>query len=247
MIEKEKIFNTTRVKLFLDDIDKNLSDKLIVYMIGGGAMCLRNLKDTTFDIDLIVLSKKEFDLLYFALKSAGYDVVDQELFKEAVYKNAVVVFQKGPSRIDVFIKNIVGMLDFSKRMVARAEVFEKKDNLKICLASNTDILLLKSLSDREKDLDDIESLLRENIDWQAIFKECDLQKREGVRWIFFVYEQLCRLENAMNVQIEWKNRVFNKCKELWKERPSDFMSDIENLEKHIPKQYLKDVGVEKNA
>jgi len=245
MNQKEKIFNTTSVKAFLDDIDKHLKEKLTMYMIGGGTMCLRSLKDATFDIDLIVLSKKDFKLLHDALKSAGYDVVDQELMKEAVYKNAIVVFQKGPSRIDIFIKNIVGMLDFSEEMIERAEVFEEKDKLKICLASNTDILLLKSLSDRVKDLTDIERLLIENIDWQAIFKECDLQKREGVRWIFFVYEQLCRLENVRNIQVEGKNRVFNKCKDIWKERPNNFMSDIENLEKHIPEQYLKDVGKSK--
>jgi len=245
MAEKEKIFELEGIKKFLEEINEKLEDKLSIYLIGGGAMCLKNLKDATFDIDIIVLTKEDFKLLNKALLQGGYKVVDQELFKEAVYKNAIIVFQRGPSKIDVFIKNIVGMLDFSESMVKRAELNEKKNNLSVYLASNTDILLLKSLSDRQKDFPDIERLVREGVDWQIIINECDLQKREGVTWIFFVYEQLCRVENDRNITIEAKDLIFNKCKEYWKQRPSDFMIDIENLEKHIPKPYLKDVNKDK--
>ncbi len=241
MKEEKKIFNFDSIKEFLEKLDKQLEDELSIFMIGGGAMCLKALKDSTFDIDLIVLSKKEFDILYKALLKLGYDIVDKELFKEAVYKNAVVVLKKGDSRIDIFIKNIVGMLDFSPRMVKRAQLYEKKEKLTADLASNTDILLLKCLSDRVKDIPDIERLLREGTDWQIIFKECDLQKREGVTWIFFVYEQLCRVENALKIKIEGKERVFNKCKEYWNQKPNSFMIDIKDLEKHIPKKYQSEI------
>lgn len=236
-----KIFNIDLIKKYLGNLDEKLKGKISLYMIGGGAMCLKNLKDATFDIDLIVMSKKDFYILHKAMLKLGYDIADQELFKEAVYKNAIVVFQKGASRIDIFIKNIVSMMDFSERMVRRAELYEEKKSLKVYLASNTDILLLKSLSDREKDFPDIERLIREGVDWQSIVKECDLQNKEGVKWIFFVYEQLCRVENSRGIEIEAKRIIFEKCKEIWKEMPRDFMIDIENLEKHIPKQFLKDI------
>ena len=240
-MEKEKIFSIDSIKGFLNNLDKNLKEKLSIFMIGGGAMCLKNLKDATFDIDLIVMSKKDFNILHKAMLQLGFDVVDQKLFKEAIYKNAIIVFQKGHSRIDIFIKNIVSMMDFSDRMVDRAQPYEEKNNLKVYLASNTDILLLKSLSDREKDFPDIERLIREDIDWKSIVKECDLQNREGVKWIFFVYEQLCRVENDRGIEIEGKRLIFDKCKDHWSQRPTAFMRDIENLEKHIPKQYLKDI------
>ncbi len=238
---KGKIFNVESIEKFLNNLDNNLNGKLNLYMIGGGAMCLKNLKDATFDIDLIVMSKKDFNILHKAMLKLGFDVVDQELFKEPIYKNAIIVFQKGPSRIDIFIKNIVSMMDFSDRMINRAEQYMDKTNLKVYLASNTDILLLKSLSDREKDFPDIERLIREDIDWKAIVKECDQQNREGVKWIFFVFEQLCRVENDRGIEIVDKKLIFGKCKEYWSQKPTGFMADIENMEKHIPAQYLKDI------
>lgn len=244
-MEKEKIFNVDLIKEFLNNLDRNLKEKLNIYMIGGGAMCLKNLKDATFDIDLIVMSKKDFNILYKSMLKLGFDVVDQKLFKEAIYKNAIIVLQKGHSRIDIFIKNIVSMMDFSERMVERAELYDEKASLKVYLASNTDILLLKSLSDREKDFPDIERLIRGDIDWKSIVRECDLQSREGVKWIFFVFEQLCRVENDRGIEIEGKNLIFDKCKDHWNQRPTDFMRDIENLEKHIPKQYLRYLNYKK--
>lgn len=240
-MKKEKMFYIESIESFLNDLDENLEGRLKIFMIGGGAMCLKNLKDATFDIDLIVMSRKDFNLLHKAMLKLGYDVADKELFKEAIYKNAIIVFQKGPSRVDIFIKNIVSMMDFSEHMTKRVQLYEEKKNLTIYLASNTDIMLLKSLSDRDKDFPDIERLIREGVDWTAIIKECDLQGREGVKWIFFVYEQLCRVENHRGIKIEGKKRIFEKCKEYWDQRPSDFMIDIDNLEKHIPDPQRKDV------
>lgn len=241
MIEKEKIFDMDSIKSFLNDLDKKLEDKVKIFMIGGGAMCLKNLKDATFDIGLIVMSKKDYWLLHKAMLKLGYDVADKELFKEAIYKNAIIVFQKGQSKIDIFIKNIVSMMDFSKRMIERSHLYQEKSNLAVYLASNTDIMLLKSLSDREKDFPDIERLIKEGVDWVDVIEECDLQSREGVTWIFFVYEQICRVENDREILIEGKSKLFDKCKEHWNQRPSDFMIDIDNLEKHIPNPQRKDI------
>ena len=130
------------------------------------------------------------------------------------------------------------MMDFSESMIKRAELYAKKKLLTVYLSSNTDIFLLKSLSDREKDFADIERLLQEEIRLQDIFIECDRQNRKGVKWIFFVYEQLCRVENALHIQIEIKDRVFAKCRQYWGQRPKDFMVDID---RHVPARYVPDV------
>ena len=129
------------------------------------------------------------------------------------------------------------MMDFSERMIERAELYAQNGLLSVYLTSNTDIFLLKSLSDREKDFADIERLLQEEIRLKDIFIECDQQNREGVKWIFFVYEQLCRVENALQIQIEIKGKVFAKCRQYWKHRPGDFMIDIDYIDRHIPTSY----------
>ena len=42
-MEKEKTFIIDSIKEFLNNLDSNLGGKLSIYMIGGGAMCLKNL------------------------------------------------------------------------------------------------------------------------------------------------------------------------------------------------------------
>jgi hypothetical protein len=238
-MNKKKIFETNAINRFLNKLEPE--KKLKVYMIGGGAMCLKKLKNATFDIDLIVKNKKDFQILKKAITKLDYEIADKELMEEVFYQNAVIVFYKDDSRIDIFIRKIAGMLDFSERMENRSETYQKKGNLEVKLASNTDIFLLKSLSDRPKDIPDVERLLREGINWQAVFEECNEQSREGVRWVFFVYEQLCRVENSLNIDIEGKQKVLKKCLEFWEKKPDDFMIDIKNKDKHIPEEYLEDI------
>ena len=115
--------NRTHVEEFLENLSRHIEQDMTIFLIGGCALCLKNLKDATVDMDIVVLSRKDFSILSKGISKMGYAPADKELLKEAVYKNAVVVFEKGAGRIDLFIKSIVGMLDFSDRMVKRAETF----------------------------------------------------------------------------------------------------------------------------
>ncbi len=226
---------------FLEYLDKSISKKLTVFLIGGGAMSLKNLKESTIDIDIVVNSRKDFNVLKHGLLKIGFKI-DKEIHEIRAYHNAVMVFLKDSSRIDIFIKTICGMLDFTQAMEERADLFKHFEKLTVKLASNEDILLLKSLSDREKDLPDCRALIETGLKWNIILKECIKQHRKDTKWVFWLYEQLCRVENKYDITIPAKLRVLKVCEKNWKFKPQDFMHDIDNIDKHISdKRLLKDI------
>jgi len=223
------------ISTFLEELDKSISEKIEIFLIGGGAMALKDLKPATVDIDLVINTKHEFEALKSGLLKLGFKI-DEELHDIDVYKQAVMVFLKGASRIDVFIKSIVGMLDFTKAMEERSTSYKQYTNLGVKLSSNEDIFLLKSLSDREKDLPDNRLLIGTGLNWSVIIKECVEQHRKDTKWVFWLFEQICRIENRYDLIVAAKTRIFKVCQDNWDKRPSDFMLEFnhELIRKHIP-------------
>jgi len=224
----------------LKRIDKKLSEEVIIYLLGGGAMALRGIKDSTIDLDFVVIKKRNYVALKKAIEKIGYKL-DETSYDSRIYKNAVILFNKGSSRIDIFVKSIVGMLDFTKEMEKRAEILEEFDKLRIKLASNEDIFLLKSLSDRDKDIIDCRTLLLTGLKSDIIVKERITQHREDIKWIFWLYEMICRLQNRYShLRIRFKTKVWQECRKNWKYKPKNFMKDIGKLETHIKEKKFRD-------
>ena len=128
-------------------------------------------------------------------------------------------------------------------IVTLATLYKEYSNLTIKLSSNEDVFLLKSLSDREKDLPDNRMLIDTGLDWNVILKECVEQHRQDTKWIFWLFEQICRIENKYDVAIAAKPKIFNVCRNNWNKRPSDFMTEFgdEIIKKHIPMPKQRDI------
>jgi len=233
------ILDKDSIHEFLAELGMKLKKELTIFMIGGGAMCLKDLKASTVDIDLIVNTARDYGLLSDALSLMDYKV-DKKLLKERIYDNAVIVFLKGSSRIDIFIKSVVGMLDFSKAMQKHTLSYKEYRNLEVKLASNEDIFLLKSIPGREKDLPDCKILLDQGLNWNIISNECIKQHREETKWVFWLYEQLCRVENRFEIETEEKSKIWGICKKNWKYKPEGFMEDIAKIEEHIKEKKFRD-------
>ena len=100
MFKKESIIQ------LLEKIGSTLSVKVRVYMIGGGALSLKGLKEATKDIDLVLSDRKALYPIKKCFEKIGYKI-DKGLFKEQVYKDAVFVFfDKSDSRIDIIVEMI---------------------------------------------------------------------------------------------------------------------------------------------
>src|SRR3989338_4456609 len=239
MFDKEAVIG------LLERIGKALPSKIKAYMIGGEALSLRNLKAATRDVDFVVPARKDILLLKGALEKMGYQV-DKGLFEEQFYKDAVFVFlDKSGSRIDILTDLVCGMLRLSPAMQKRAERFGIFGNFEMFLVANEDILLFKALTDRPGDLPDIRALMEAQIiDWEGVIAECVSQHKKETRWIFWFYEQLCRLEDAESIPVPAKGRVFEICVDNCDKKPSDWMQEFspEQLKRHVPARYLSQIG-----
>lgn len=65
---------------YLESAFESIGDQLerpqTVYLIGGGSLALRGLKESTKDIDVVVDSSEAHASLFSALSGTGYDEVD---------------------------------------------------------------------------------------------------------------------------------------------------------------------------
>ncbi|ATW89585.1 hypothetical protein halTADL_2878 [Halohasta litchfieldiae] len=68
-------FDSEYIEAELERIGTQIETPLTVYLIGGGAMTFRDLKNTTKDIDLIVTGGGDLQQLQIALLENGYKIV----------------------------------------------------------------------------------------------------------------------------------------------------------------------------
>ena len=70
-------FDAAYIETELEELGVTLSTDVTAFLIGGGAMAFRGLKDTTKDIDLVATTETEFDRLLAGLDDQGYEEVSE--------------------------------------------------------------------------------------------------------------------------------------------------------------------------
>ena len=189
-------------------------------------MSFRGLKDETKDIDMIALNQSDLDTVSRTLIEAGYH---QDTDLEEFYLSAIIVFTKGDGRIDLFLREVCKRLVLSDDMVKRAALHKRYGKLSVYLASNEDIFLFKSITDREKDIEDCIMLLNRALDKKIIIDEMESQK--NAHWCFFVFEKLCLIEDA-GLSVPFKDDVKKICFSKKQHLPKDFMMEVKDKKKH---------------
>src|SRR3989344_678263 len=165
-------------QLFVD-IGIKLPKKIEVYAIGGTAMMFLGLKKATLDIDLVFSNYKDRQIFINTAKSLGIEEMDSRV----VYgkkNNTPEVMKLRDFRIDLFLFKII-TTDFSEAMQKRADrVHVFGGNLVVKIADVHDLIIMKSVTLREKDEDDIESAIKNSkIDWNIVIEEAQNQLKLG--------------------------------------------------------------------
>lgn len=231
------MFTKHQLEELLVTIGAKVRKAVRVYMIGGCALSFKKIKDRTKDIDFIVTSQEDFDVIDAAIKESGFQSMTER--ESEFYLTALAVFMKEDSRIDVFLKQVGKMLFLTESMTQRAKKYGTYGRLEVYLASNEDIFLFKIMTSRPGDIQDCDRILKEGMSFDTLYREMvEQSKEEGKRWFFWVYENICALEDYNNILIPIKGKVFALVKKHWNERPKDFMSDIADKSKHIPEKRL---------
>jgi len=110
--------------------------------------------------------------------------------------NLSQIFQRGEFRIDLFEKKVCARFSLSKEMIARARKMIRLEHITVYLCANEDVFLFKTMTERDGDLTDCESIVRAAIEWSVILDELKNQismSKQDV-WITWVGERLDMLE-----------------------------------------------------
>lgn len=202
------------LKLISDYLEKDIT----CIAIGGTAMMLQNYKTTTKDIDLVFENLEDRNIFIKAIEKLGYKqqaiglVYDQ---KRKENKNKPLMYTRGDERFDLFVKNIFGYeVNFSIKGKIQRNDFIGKKELILLLLSIEELILLKAITRREKDHEDIETILEieKNVDWNLIVEKAIKQKEDN-EWILIDLEEtLQKLKEKYFI----KQEVFEKIYEAEK-------------------------------
>lgn len=216
------ITNFKQIEELFKEIDKVTRHKIKIYTIGGAVLLEQGLKTTTKDIDVIVETKNEFLELQHSLQKTGFK--PQIPGKEYSRMNLSQIFQRGDFRIDLFEKEVFEKFSLSKGMIKRARKIINLNHIEVYLCSNEDVFLFKTMTDRDGDLTDCESIVSAAVEWDTIIDELKSQINKSKQdiWITWVGERLDILEErGMVIPImDELNKLRNKFFDDFEKRPS---------------------------
>lgn len=197
-------FGREYIESELRTIADHLQTRVEAYLIGGGAMSLHepSLKDTTKDIDLVVVDETALGRLMGVLDDLGYDEVtslgdeyDRLGARHCVRNDAGCQF-------DIFYRQIADKLFFSDRMQARSEPFLSTESFSVDLVSFEDIFLFKAVAERPDDIGDMATLVQTDLDFDVI--EAEIQRQAdllgGEFFVTVISESLNRLDREARIQ-----------------------------------------------
>ena len=164
-----------------EDIGNNLSENVAVYLIGGENMRLKGLKPATKDCDLVVTNESDYHTIQKVLIKMKYRKIKHDSFsKEDMRIDPMSIFiHTTRSRLDIFIQQIADLLYLTGTIKQRV-VFEEFEHLQLGILSNEDIFILKAVTDREGDIQDMFALIqnkgnstyhKQNFDWSIVWNE----------------------------------------------------------------------------
>lgn len=213
-IRTKKRFGPQTISDIFSKAEEKLPSKTKVFFIGGNALIEHKAKNSTKDIDIVLLSEKEAVGLVKALNETGYSEIMGKELQYGQLGAAAMLEKKESPRIDLFVRLVCNALEYSERMQKRSKKI-KDGKLELYLASLEDIFLLKSVSSRDSDLVDCENILSKTaLNWKTIYDEIILQDKNlaGMKEIV-ILDHLGALEKRLSIKIPITKKVFNLCLE----------------------------------
>jgi len=202
-LTKRSSFSKEYVLEELDLLASKITVQIRLFIIGGLGLINFGLKEATKDVDVVVQSRRELYALTRGLRSLGYGPLSPSLISRPYKKMEAsrILENNDGFRWDIFLNQISGALVFSKGMASRSTSFYGKGPLKASLASKEDLFLLKGITEREADLDDMRLLAETGLDWRTIEQECKNQSTSSGRlWENALLQNLIDLRERHNIR-----------------------------------------------
>ncbi len=202
-----KGFGKRELERIFGEIGGQISRQVEIYLLGGGAMCLRNQKAATKDLDLVFRNEKEFSAFRDAVRDLGFKrkmLVEEEyeeMKAEGIWEN------DGGFRLDLFVETVCRALKLSEGIIKRSKKWREYGNLRIFLVSNEDVVLFKGITERIDDTNDIAAIARSmDVDWDVVLGECIKQSME-VQWYGLLHDKFVELEERHGISVPIKDEL----------------------------------------
>ncbi len=192
-------------KLF-EEIGENLQRPTRAFIIGGENMRIKGLKPRTKDVDIVVENTDDYNSLMDSLTKLGYQPKGNVDFSKEDLRlyPGIIMEHTNRSRIDLYTKKILRTLSLSSKMISRADLADF-GNLRLGILKNEDVFLLKSVTSREGDIQDMAALVnmaytrngqfrQTDFDWDIVWDEINEQEKESHTQSF---------SEIIYVNIEW--------------------------------------------
>jgi len=208
-------FRLQRVHELFEKLGTKLEREVAAYCFGGVNLLLAELKEATKDVDLVVEDEKGFKALHLALLELGYHLLGKrELGKEERRLEASGIYvQEGLPRVDIFTRRICRAFELtdSMRLGARAMRFGK---LRVNFMSLEAVFLLKSVTDREGDILDMEAIARHGVDWKLLERiYWEEEKLVGPRFCLDVLDSLEMVQKRSGARTPFLRGLLRRCLE----------------------------------
>ena len=200
-----KNFSPAYVENELRKLNQALNEKLRIYVFGGAVMAMNGFKDGTKDLDILTEDDRSQEILIRSLIKCNYHLLQiQDLTKPYQELSATTRENIDSFRWEIFVKYVAKKLALTQTMEQRAKRMYTGSLLTVLMLSKEDIFLLKGMTERDRDLEDMHILVQSGIDYNVILQECTGQSQSDIRgniWEASLYEKLMELENKYGVRV----------------------------------------------
>ena len=170
-------------------IGKRLHKNVRCIAFGGTAMMFYGYKDDTKDIDLLFEHLEDRAEFIRVIESMGFQ--QSSLFNiyipEKLDPHKPLMYSREGARFDLFVKQIFHTVTSPKMkedMFARHE-FKETYALTVAVLRKEFIVMLKSVTERDKDFEDILTIVKKeaSFNWQYLIDEVLWQYKNGDNWV----------------------------------------------------------------
>ncbi|MFQ6061372.1 MAG: hypothetical protein ACE5KV_08820, partial [Thermoplasmata archaeon] len=141
--------------------------------------------------------------------------------------------------VDIFVERIGGSFYLSEGVRNRAEEWGTFGDFKLLVCSREDIFLSKSVTERERDLEDMLTLCRKGLNVEVVFNECDVQtENSDMIWHLFLERKLEEMEKTYDLSVPWRSRLYEVgCRLLLERRVPELIARSPTTLKHISEEF----------
>ena len=212
MIDQDRgNFDQKYVKNELERLNEVLNDKLSVYLIGGAVMAIVGLKPGTKDIDVIVKGERGHRILVSSLEKCEYYLLQPQDLSRAYNELSATAMQNFEGfRWEIFVEYVAKKMALANTIKLRAGEIFSGGKLTVFRLSNEDMFLMKGMTERDRDLEDMALIARTDIDYELVLNECIDQSEKDLRgniWESSLYEKCEELKEKYGIDIPIRNKL----------------------------------------